>query len=86
MTALQVVKILNVTQKEGDIYSNTTRKELLKSIESTLPLSEMSKTDLIEMLNTIWFKRMVLNNNRTIQENNLDSGIRMLISEINKIG
>lgn len=43
MTALQVVKILNVTQKEGDIYSNTTRKELLKSIESTLPLSEMSK-------------------------------------------
>lgn len=86
MTALQVVKILNVTQKEGDIYSNTTRKELLKSIESTLPLSEMSQTDLIEMLNTIWFKRMVLNNNRTIQENNLDSGIRMLISEINKIG
>lgn len=86
MTALQVVKILNVTQKEGDIYSNTTRKELLKLIESTLPLSEMSKTDLIEMLNTIWFKRMVLNNNRTIQENNLDSGIRMLISEINKIG
>lgn len=86
MTALQVVKILNVTQKEGDIYSNTTRKELLKSIESTLPLSEKSKTDLIEMLNTIWFKRMVLNNNRTIQENNLDSGIRMLISEINKIG
>lgn len=86
MTALQVVKILNVTQKEGDVYSNTTRKELLKSIESTLPLSEMSKTDLIEMLNTIWFKRMVLNNNRTIQENNLDSGIRTLISEINKIG
>ena len=86
MTALQVVKILNVTQKEGYIYSNTTRKELLKLIESTLPLSEMSKTDLIEMLNTIWFKRMVLNNNRTIQENNLDSGIRMLISEINKIG
>lgn len=86
MTALQVVKILNVTQKEGDVYSNTTRKEILKSIESTLPLSEMSKADLIEMLNTIWFKRMVLNNDRTIQENNLDSGIRMLILEINKIG
>lgn len=86
MTALQVVKILNVTQKEGDVYSNTTRKELLKSIESTLPLSEMSKTDLIEMLDTVWFKRMVLNNNRAIQENNLDSSIRMLISEINKIG
>ena len=75
-----------MSRKKRDIYSNTTRKELLKSIESTLPLSEMSKTDLIEMLNTIWFKRMVLNNNRTIQENNLDSGIRMLISEINKIG
>lgn len=86
MTALQVIKILNVTQKEGDVYSNTTRKELLKSIESTLPLSEMSKTDLIEMLDTVWFKRMVLNNNRGIQENNLDSGIRMLIAEINKIG
>lgn len=86
MTALQVIKILNVTQKEGDVYSNTTRKELLKSIESTLPLSEMSKTDLIEMLDTVWFKRMVLNNNRAIQENNLDSGIRMLITEINKIG
>ncbi len=86
MTALQVVKILNVTQKEGDIYSNTTRKELLKSIESTLPLSEMSKTDLIEMLDTVWFKRMVLNYNQTIRENDFDSGIRILITEINKIG
>ena len=86
MTALQVVKILNVTQKEGDIYSNTTRKELLKSIESTLPLSEMSKTDLNEMLDTVWFKRMVLNYNQTIRENDFDSGIRILITEINKIG
>ena len=86
MTALQVVKILNVTQKEGDIYSNTTRKELLKSIESTLPLSEMSETDLIEMLDTVWFKRMVLNYNQTIRENDFDSGIRILITEINKIG
>ena len=72
MTALQVVKILNVTQKEGDIYSNTTRKELL--------------TDLIEMLDTVWFKRMVLNYNQTIRENDFDSGIRILITEINKIG
>lgn len=86
MTALQVVKILNVTQKEGDVYSNTIRKELLKSIESTLPLSEMSKTDLIEMLDTVWFKRMVLNYNQTIRENDFDSGIRILITEINKIG
>ena len=74
-----------MSRKKREIYI-LTRKELLKSIESTLPLSEMSKTDLIEMLDTVWFKRMVLNYNQTIRENDFDSGIRILITEINKIG